>query len=200
LDHSSIHAISMGSFTDASTGLIAMSGSGVMKTDTRPDSPFSFNEWLMSYSYYFTIDQAESFSFDYSVLANATPLDPAVGFVLFQPYQFKLTNMASGLVAAANFSSGDTGSIAIPLGFDASIAQSGTYQLEVTNFTRGVLNAQGSGAFDSTGDFAFRIGAQDAPTAAVPEPSSWTMMIIGFGAAGSMIRRSQRRARSIVGV
>ena len=31
-----------------------------------------------------------------------------------------------------------------------------------------------------------------APSAAVPEPATWAMMILGFGAAGAMLR--QRRA------
>ena len=29
--------------------------------------------------------------------------------------------------------------------------------------------------------------------AGVPEPSTWAMMIIGFGAAGSMVRSNRRR-------
>ena len=191
-DYSSIHATSTGSFTDSTSGTIAISGSGAMKTDTRYDSPFSFNEWSITYSYDFIIDQVEPFFFDYKVFGNATPLDPAVGFVLFQPYEFKLTNVASGLVATGSFSSGDTGRIAIPLGFDASVPQSGAYHLEVTNFTRGVLNAQGSGTFDATGDFAFKIGSLDVPAAGVPEPATWAMMILGLGGVGATVRR--RRA------
>ena len=39
-----------------------------------------------------------------------------------------------------------------------------------------------------------------APTGAVPEPSAWALMIIGFGAAGSLLRaqrRSHRRSASV---
>jgi choice-of-anchor C domain-containing protein len=32
---------------------------------------------------------------------------------------------------------------------------------------------------------------------AVPEPATWAMMIIGFGAAGSMVRTSRRKALSV---
>ena len=35
-------------------------------------------------------------------------------------------------------------------------------------------------------------------TAAVPEPSTWAMMLIGFGGAGAMLRRSKRKAATKV--
>jgi hypothetical protein len=191
-DHSSTQAMSTGTFTDATAGTISLVGSADMDTATRPDSRFALNEYVMKYSYDFSIDQAEPFTFDYSVLDTATPLDPADGFVNFQPYQFKLTNMASGTVATGSFSSGDTGTIAVPLGFDPSNVQSGTYHLEVSNFARGFLGVQTSATFNSTGNFDFKIGALDVLAAGVPEPSSWMTMIVGFGAAGSMARRRQR--------
>jgi hypothetical protein len=46
------------------------------------------------------------------------------------------------------------------------------------------VNRHGNYYYDSTG--------LSASITAVPEPATWAMMIIGFGAAGSMIRR--RRA------
>lgn len=195
-DNSSTHATATGSFADPTQGVIMMVGSGSLKTDSRPDSPFALNEWSMGYSYDFVIDQAEPFTFDYSVLASASPLAPADGFVLFEPYEFSLTNAASGVVATGSFSSGDTGRVAIPLGFDGSVPQSGAYHLEVKNFTRGFLGVQSSVTFNSTGNFDFKIGGGALNDAAsVPEPSSWMMMIVGFGLAGSMARRRQRPAQ-----
>ena len=35
------------------------------------------------------------------------------------------------------------------------------------------------------------------PTDAVPEPSTWAMMIIGFGAAGAMLRRKIARRGAV---
>jgi len=32
-----------------------------------------------------------------------------------------------------------------------------------------------------------------APTAAIPEPASWLMMLAGFALTGQMVRRRQRR-------
>ena len=43
---------------------------------------------------------------------------------------------------------------------------------------------------DATGTFA--VNTFDRPGGVIPEPGTWAMMIIGFGAAGAMIRR--RRA------
>ncbi len=37
-------------------------------------------------------------------------------------------------------------------------------------------------------------GFNDSLAAAVPEPATWAMMIIGFGAVGSMVRTSRRRS------
>ena len=41
-------------------------------------------------------------------------------------------------------------------------------------------------------DFRLRYQSDQGATAAVPEPATWAMMILGFGAAGSVIRRRRR--------
>jgi len=46
----------------------------------------------------------------------------------------------------------------------------------------------GNGSYSGTLAFA--------PSAAVPEPATWAMMIIGFGAAGAMLRRSRQTAHA----
>lgn len=46
--------------------------------------------------------------------------------------------------------------------------------------------------FTATG-IAFEFDGLAATTATIPEPSTWTMLILGFGAAGAMLR-SRRRA------
>jgi hypothetical protein len=60
------------------------------------------------------------------------------------------------------------------------------------------INAQGDtlASFDSNagGEFAADVVAETAPHGGgVPEPATWTLMLIGFGAAGAALRR---RARS----
>ncbi|PZQ55997.1 MAG: hypothetical protein DI570_21400 [Phenylobacterium zucineum] len=49
------------------------------------------------------------------------------------------------------------------------------------------VGAAGNWTFDSTG-FELVITGPDR-TGAVPEPSAWAMMILGFGAAGTLLRR-----------
>ena len=58
-------------------------------------------------------------------------------------------------------------------------------------------SCSGEGALGSgASDFGSRgyVGLDLAPTGAVPEPATWAMMIVGFGAVGSMVRTSRRRS------
>ena len=68
-----------------------------------------------------------------------------------------------------------------------------------TSYTNvSVSSANGIGGFSFT-DFAQGNTIIDnlvAETAAVPEPASWAMMLAGFGAVGSALRR--RKAATIV--
>lgn len=50
----------------------------------------------------------------------------------------------------------------------------------------GVLDARNSKAFASA-------SLPTAPISAVPEPATWAMMVIGFAAAGSVVRATRRR-------
>jgi hypothetical protein len=58
----------------------------------------------------------------------------------------------------------------------------------------GVLQFQGTFTSISFTDVSenwhgFTVGAEGVSTGAVPEPATWAMMILGFGAAGAMLRR-----------
>jgi PEP-CTERM motif len=44
------------------------------------------------------------------------------------------------------------------------------------------------------GGFGFGYGLVDGPSAAIPEPSTWTMMLIGFTGLAWVGRRASRRA------
>jgi len=52
-----------------------------------------------------------------------------------------------------------------------------------------VRNQVDRGYVENTAIDNVLVGAARAETGVVPEPATWAMMIIGFGAAGSMIRR-----------
>lgn len=49
-----------------------------------------------------------------------------------------------------------------------------------------VVKGWSGGAGSYSGTLAF------APTAAIPEPGTWAMMIVGFGAAGAMVRNRRK--------
>jgi hypothetical protein len=54
----------------------------------------------------------------------------------------------------------------------------------------GLINDLSNAYHDNGAGFTVSINQRAAPpTAAIPEPATWAMMIIGFGAAGAMIRR-----------
>jgi len=53
--------------------------------------------------------------------------------------------------------------------------------------------------FDATSGLTYNVAARDARTdliPTVPEPATWALMLIGFGAVGALLRRSRRRSRA----
>ena len=66
----------------------------------------------------------------------------------------------------------------------ANPGQSFTLALRVTD---GVCSGCGSVGFDSSAPSSLTLS--DVGAAVVPEPASWALMILGFGAAGSVLRR-----------
>ena len=69
-----------------------------------------------------------------------------------------------------------------PNGFAGFVSSQAITRVRVTPSTV----AQDFVAFD---DFTF----VSTPVSAAPEPASWSMMILGFGAAGAILRRRRRR-------
>ncbi len=81
-----------------------------------------------------------------------------------------------------------------PFLWEGSFAGPGTH----LNYVVGraiVLRAPGSLAFSLTSTGS---PPPPPPPATVPEPSSWALMIIGFGAAGAALRGRRSRLRPIV--
>ncbi len=57
---------------------------------------------------------------------------------------------------------------------------------------RGYFSNNGAAYAVLPGDVGFRTYVDQAVVAAVPEPASWAMMLVGFGAMGVVVRRAKR--------
>jgi hypothetical protein len=60
---------------------------------------------------------------------------------------------------------------------------------DLANETIKSVEIQNSGGFKEAKQFEFAVVR---PVSGVPEPASWAMMLVGFGAAGAAIRRARR--------
>jgi hypothetical protein len=101
-----------------------------------------------------------------------------------------LDNSPSG-VGVATLTNASGSVVATPTGFlgapNQAFTRTGTITLAQGQFFGFILNTGGNYANDSTGvNFTLTSGGE------VPEPATWALLILGFGAAGSALRR--RRA------
>jgi hypothetical protein len=87
--------------------------------------------------------------------------------------------------------------------FLQSILQPGTYTVSVMAFSNFANGPNLSDGFENDGSFNGRNGnwafdilgvSEASEVGAVPEPSTWAMMLIGFGAIGFAVRRQKRAA------
>jgi hypothetical protein len=91
---------------------------------------------------------------------------------------------AGGFSGQLTFTVGRTDSTALSL----SSLLSNTYMGQQIYFTSDLVNADGL-----TGN----VGATLVNTPSVPEPATWAMMLIGFGATGVAMRRTRRPKQGI---
>lgn len=122
------------------------------------------------------------FLFDLSGLQvgfNDDPVGPGVQ-AIFLPGQF--SNLAAGDYILG-FDQFPTRSLldgaGFLIGFDRSLTNFPTFGTYTLNLT-------GTG------------GNRAVPEGAVPEPATWALMLLGFGAAGSALRRAQRRRSALL--
>ncbi|MBU1374556.1 MAG: PEPxxWA-CTERM sorting domain-containing protein [Alphaproteobacteria bacterium] len=67
----------------------------------------------------------------------------------------------------------------------------------VVNVADAQNNVPTSFTFSATGFPAVDVLVDRVYIAAVPEPMTWTLMIMGFGGAGAALRRQRRRLAAI---
>ena len=110
---------------------------------------------------------------------------------------FVITNASSSTGAMVGLFNNSW--VGVPLGYvsgsnlGTSTATFDNATLASLGLTTGIYNYQLRATSDGpiVDTFTIRIGAVN-PTGAVPEPSTWGMMLLGFGAIGFSMRRSRK--------
>jgi PEP-CTERM motif len=102
-----------------------------------------------------------------------------VGLEIFPNFQYTVELSSSVLFDCPNFCNRPSG-----LGISSAVASAFVDPYFY-------LDSNVPGFENYTLQFSPGIGNRPLVVAAVPEPTTWAMMIIGFGAAGSMLRRSK---------
>ena len=176
------------------TNLVFTDSGGITQTEGTPSggkTPFTI-----------TGDGAAgTFGFDYDIAATKSgPL---------------LTLGRSGKLATLNFDRSGSVNAFTPFAFDISVALPGNWTQAGTS--TGDHEVLGEGAGFSTPQFVYDAGSNittvttSDPTytggpsgldftlfgSAVPEPATWAMMLVGFGALGGVLRSSRRRAPAL---
>ena len=136
---------------------------------------------------FFGLGDLDSFSLDTSTILTFSQVNP-VGFPSSAFYSYGLADLTAfsatfgtnGLLTALSF---DTRAIS-----PASVSGGAIFAAQ--RFTLTGLGLNGASTFDTQGRL---ITSGDLLIAAVPEPQSWTLMIVGFGMAGAAIRRRRRQ-------
>ncbi len=103
-----------------------------------------------------------------------------------------LTAGQNYVVLLAAVTPGSTSSVWGVLSGGSGIAGDGGFNFYNNDYTLGSISTNDWDSFNNFGTLAWR-GSFDG-AGVVPEPASWALMIIGFGAVGTSMRRRRRSA------
>jgi hypothetical protein len=143
----------------------------------------------------------------YFVLSTPLPVNRPAFVTTINPLSFSFTD-GLATVDSANSEPGPFGSTSINIETNSSGAIIGWNNqfFSATNFMFSSTNPPGCigcSVTDTTGDFANTYAAnnQNSPgvwtvTTSVPEPSTWAMLLVGFGGLGAAMR-SRRRLTAV---
>ena len=116
-------------------------------------------------------------------------------------YAFNTSNLAVtagtqyiAFLSISGLAAQPTSNFYMPAGSVALAGQGFRYNNNGTNF--GLLTTTTWGSFGES-DAAFKADFSTNATGAVPEPATWAMMLVGFGAVGGALRRRQKVATRI---
>ncbi|WP_293356879.1 FxDxF family PEP-CTERM protein [Phenylobacterium sp.] len=124
---------------------------------------------------------------------NTGITDPAINDV----FDFQMPSGRADFVVTSTMSGGSQNITWSSIAFNGTEFDSGSVGWNEFSFLNGVtvtkdqlqrlvLTGVGGGNASYSGVITFM------PTAAVPEPASWALLIVGFGGAGAILRRTSR--------
>jgi hypothetical protein len=161
-------------FFDATSGTVEFDGSSTAKVITPGAGAFAQSN-LGYFVYDFTVDTESSVTISYDVTANGdyTSFFPGYTAYVYQGVQPNILEGTAALNSAGTF---------------ATVIGPGAYSLEIDNSIGNDYSSSiaGLSSASSVADFGFQISA-------VPEPATWGMMLVGFGALGFAMRSGRRQ-------
>ena len=180
---------------NASVLYSAPGATGPMPTDTSYAVSFNGPAGAANLSFvldgYASLDGQNYYEDDFTLNLNGTDILKGTfnlggggnNVVFFQPVGSTVNNV-SGNGTNVTFAGGHV-NISSPLSL---IAGNNTL-----TFSYLALPSPGHAGFQNTGDEAWGVEQISVTNGGVPEPAAWALMIMGFGTAGSMLRRSRRQ-------
>jgi hypothetical protein len=131
-----------------------------------------------SYDYY---------SFNVATGGSSGTFDIDGGSPGFDPWLTLFDGVGNVLVSQDDSGYVDLGSVTgrDPF-FNYTFANAGLYYLRVGSWPGDVA---------STGPYKLNVSLQSPGSGAVPEPSTWAMMLLGFGAIGAAMRRRAKQPK-----
>ena len=139
-----------------------------------------------------------TFSFDIQVAANDAPdAYPALALISGSTVLYAKRGFIPPVNVWSSFSVGLTGANFYTGNFysGAGVVTDAQLQAVLASLTRVAVLVDWNGGGDNVRlDNVVLASATPGNPGAIPEPSAWALMIVGFGAAGSMLRVGRRRA------
>ncbi len=173
------------------TAPVDVTGQGLLIRVTDGVGSFSFQPpSLQSFSPQsgtFGLADLASFSLDTSTIFTFSQVNPA-GFPSSGFFNYGLADLTS---FSATFANGALTALSFETNALSPISTSGNGNFGLQSFRVTGLGPDGAATFN--GDFQLVTSGQ-IEIAAVPEPATWAMMIIGFGMIGGSLRTRRRPA------
>ncbi|HEX5377002.1 MAG TPA: PEPxxWA-CTERM sorting domain-containing protein [Phenylobacterium sp.] len=145
-----------------------------------------------------TAEGAMTFEFATPVASVLAEINWATGYSDGQPIFISIFDSSDQLLETFQLSDGDVDLLETGYyGFSRGTAD--IRRLVMSNGYIGARNFYTNyGSGGGGGGFGPQVIGGESLQAAVPEPATWLMMIVGFGASGAMLRRARRPVPAVV--